>query len=582
MTWIQGRRVCSYLVGFAGLLAVGCAGGGSRDDGSYDLVILGGQVVDGTGAAWFLGDVGIRGDRIARMAPAGGLARAEARERIDARGMVVAPGFIDIQSQSYDPLLFGDGRQVSKVTQGVTTEILGEGWTTAPVNQYTLERTGTADSARTAVLRGFAGARGFDRWLRAMQGHGIGVNVGSMVGAETIRVYAMGQAMGAPSPAQLDTMRATARRAMEDGAFGVGSALIYPPGNYALTAELVEIAKAVAPYGGIYTTHMRSEGDRILEAMDEALTIGREGGVPVEIYHLKAAGRRNWTKERAMIAKIDSARAAGQDVAADMYVYTAGSTGLPAVLPPWVSAGGKRLANLVDPATRAKAHADMLVPVSSWENLGQLAGPEGVLILGLNKPENQRWVGKSLAEIASAQGKDWANAAIDLILSEGASGRERHEIPTVYSMMSEDNVKLELQQSWMKFGTDAFAADPDSSRDLIHPRAYGNFARILGRYVRDERVLTLEDAIRKMTSAVATRLSIPDRGLIRAGMHADLVVFDPDRIADLATYSEPHRVSVGVRDVLVNGQAVVREGRVTGAKPGRALRGPGYLPGGPP
>jgi dihydroorotase/N-acyl-D-amino-acid deacylase len=363
---------------------------------------------------------------------------------------------------------------------------------------------------------------------------------------------------------------------MLDGAFGFGSALIYPPGSYASTTELSEIAKAVAPYGGIYTTHMRSEGDHVLEAMDEALRIGRAGGVPVELYHLKAAGQRNWSKEHAMLAKIDSARAAGQDVSAGMYVYTAGSTGLPAVLPPWVSAGGKRIANLSDPATRARAHAEMLSDNTTWENLGQLAGPEGVLVLGASKSGNQKWVGKTLADVAKSQGKDWADAAIDLILADGASGRERHEIPTAYFMMSEDNVKLELQQPWLKFGTDAFGADPDSSRDLIHPRAYGNYARILGKYVREERVLPLEDAIRKMTSAATSRLSIPDRGLLRNGYYADIVLFDPLTIGDRATYTNPHQLSTGVRYVFVNGVAVVADGKVTGAKPGRALRGRGY------
>jgi N-acyl-D-amino-acid deacylase len=547
-----------------------------RASNAYDVVIGNGQIVDGSGNAWFYGDVGIRDGKIVKIAQAGSLPKTNARRFVDAKGLVVAPGFIDIQSQSYDQLLFGDGREVSKITQGITTEVLGEGWTTAPVNAKTMQRTAWTDAARLRVERSFMGEHGFGRWLDAMQAHGISVNVGSMLGAETARVYAMGQGMEAPTAAQLDTMRAVSRRAMKDGAFGVGTALIYPPGRYASTDELTELVKAAAPYGGIYTTHLRSEGDRVLEAMDEALRIGRNAGVPVEIYHLKAAGKRNWPKEQAMIAKIDSARAAGQDVSAGMYVYSAGSTGFPAVLPPWVSAGGKRLANLKDPATRARVKADMLSDASDWENMGQLSGPEGVLVLGVSKPENKKWMGKTLAAIAEAEHKDWPDAAIDLVLADEASGRERHEIPTAYFMMSEDNVKLELQQPWIKFGTDAFGADPDSSKDLIHPRAYGNFARILGKYVRDEKVIPLEDAVRKMTSATAARLSLRDRGLLREGFNADVVVFDPNTIADRSTYTEPHQLSTGVHYVFVNGVAVVADGKVTGAKPGRALRGPGY------
>jgi N-acyl-D-amino-acid deacylase len=571
-------KIRAALLFFALVYATPYDARGQKPDIPYDVVIGNGRIVDGSGNAWFYGDVAIKNGKIARITSAGVPNKSQARHFIDAKGLVVAPGFIDIQSQSYDQLLFGDGREVSKITQGITTEVLGEGWTTAPVNERTMQRTALTDTAHLRVERSFRGERGFARWLDAMQAHGIAVNVGSMLGAETVRVYAMGQTMEAPTAAQLDTMRAVVRRAMQDGAFGVGTALIYPPGRYASTEELTELVKAAAPYGGIYTTHLRSEGDRVLEAMDEALRIGHDAGVPVEIYHLKAAGKRNWSKERAMIAKIDSARAAGQDVSAGMYVYPAGSTGFAAVLPPWVSAGGKRLANLKDPATRARVKADMLSDASDWENMGQLSGPEGVLVLGVSKPENQKWMGKTLAAVAEAQQKSWADAAIDLIIADEASGRERHEIPTAYFMMSEDNVKLEISQPWIKFGTDAVGADPDSSRDLIHPRAYGNFPRILGKYVREDKVIPLEDAIRKMTSAAAARLSIKDRGLLREGYHADVVVFDAKTIGDRSTYTEPHQLSAGVRYVFVNGVAVVSDGKVTGAKPGRALRGPGARP----
>lgn len=555
-------------------LAVGCAP--RRPEGlapaaePFDLVITGGKIVDGTGSAWFYGDLAIRGGRIAAVTPRGMLRDAAAKERIDGSGLVVAPGFIDIQSHSRGAFLFGDGRVVSKVTQGITTEILGEGSTNAPLNSQMAGDLSRLPPERRAVVESFLGPHGFAAWLEAMERHGLSVNVGSFVGASTIREYVKGMSLGAASPSELDTMRALVRRAMEDGAFGVASALIYPPGNFASTDELVELAKAMAPYGGVYITHMRSEADQLLEAIDEAIEIGRRGGVPVEIYHLKAAGQRNWHKAPLAIARIDSARAAGIDVQANMYPYIAGSTGLSACLPPWASADGKLLDNLRDPQMREKIRAEVLQQTTEWENLCTLATPEGVLILGLQRPENQPYAGRRLSEIAALEGKHWLDAAIDLILSEGGG------IGTVYFMMSEDNVKLQLKQPWIKFGTDASGVDPDSAQGLTHPRAYGTFTRILGKYVREEKVLTLEDAIRKMTSAVATRLSLPDRGLLRPGFYADVVVFDPQTVSDRATFEQPHQLSVGIRHVFVNGVAVVRDGKHTGAKPGRALRGPGY------
>jgi dihydroorotase/N-acyl-D-amino-acid deacylase len=367
-------------------------------------------------------------------------------------------------------------------------------------------------------------------------------------------------------------MRAAVRRAMEDGAFGMASALIYPPNTFATTEELIEESRAMAPYGGIYISHMRSEADHLLEAVDEVIRISREGGVPGEIYHLKAAGTRNWSKEAPMIAKIDSARAAGIDVQANMYPYTAGATGLTSCLPPSYSAEGKLFDNLASADIRAKIHQEVAHPTSEWENLCELASPEGVLITNLRKPENQQYIGKRLAEIARMKNEDYLDAAMDLILSE------HNRVETTYFLMSEDNVKLQLRQPWMKIGTDAGGPDPDSVRALVHPRTFGNYPRILGLYVRDEKVIPLEDAVRKMTSAVATRLSIHDRGLLKPGMYADVVVFDPATIADRATYEQPKQLSVGVRDVWVNGVQVLRDGKHTGATPGRALRGPGYHP----
>ncbi len=534
----------------------------------YDLVLLNGRVVDGTGNSWFYGDVAIRNGRIAKVSPAGFLRNAPAAERIDAKGLVVTPGFIDIQSQSRAAFLTGDGKVVGKVSQGVTTEIMGEGWTNAPSNEKTA--TAERDTGRSAQGSKFEGPHGFDAWLKAMEQHGGSANFGSFVGAATIRQYVKGMAQGSPTPAETEAMQTLVRQAMEDGAFGVASALIYPPGSYATTRELTDMAKAMSPYGGVYITHMRSEADQLLEAIDEAIEIGRAGGVPVEIYHLKAGGRRNWDKARLAIAKIDAARAGGQDIGADMYPYVAGATGLTACLPPWTAADGKLFDNLADPKVRARIKAEIMSGTTDWENMGQLAGPEGVLIVGLEKPENKQFVGKRLSAIAELQKKDWMDAAMDLILSE------HRRVETVYFMMSEDNVKLQLRQPWMKIGTDAAGLDPTTAKDLAHPRAYGTYTKILGEYVRDQKVLTLEEAVRKMSSAVARRLSIQDRGLIQEGMYADIAVFDAGAVIDRATFEQPHQLSVGVRYVFVNGVAVIRDGRHTGAMPGKLVRGPGY------
>ena len=551
----------------AGVHATTVTGASAPADSSYDLVIANGRIVDGAGNAWFYGDVAIRGDRIVRIVRRGSQEQLSARRRIDATGMVVAPGFIDIQAGGN--YLSGDGRDVSKVTQGITTEIFGEAYTGAPISELSLA---DASPAAAASARRFMGPNGFDAWLRAMEAHGISPNVGSFVGASTLRQYAMGLRMGSATRAAMDAMRAAMRNAMEDGAFGLGTALIYPPGNFASTEELIEIAKAMAPYGGIYITHMRSEADKVLEGMDEALRIGREGGVPVEIYHLKAAGTANWSKEPAMIAKIDSARATGFDVQANMYPYTAGGTGLAACLPPSASADGKLFANIASDAPRARIRAEVAHPTSYWESLCEQATPQGVLITALRNPVNQQWSGHRLSEIAAGMGKDWLDTVMELLRTE------QRDIGTIYFLMNEDNVRQQLKQPWMKIGTDAGGSDPDSTKALVHPRSYGTYPRILGKYVRDEQLIPLEDAVRKMTGAVAERLLIADRGLLRPGMYADVVVFDPQRIQENSTYEKPLQLSTGMRVVLINGVEVVHDGRHTGAKPGRIVRGPGWRP----
>lgn len=533
------------------------------DPGAYDVVIQGGHVVDGTGNAWYPGDLAIRGDRIVAVARPGVLDEAPARQRIDASGMVVAPGFIDIQSHSRFAFLGGgDGRVVSKVTMGVTTEIMGESTTNAPSSPAMLEAAG-----RQAGVTQF---ETFGEWIEAMEAHGSSVNVGSFVGASTIRVVGMGMAMGAAGSPERRVMQQAVRQSMRDGAFGVASALVYPPGNFASTDELISINAAAAPFGGVYITHMRSEADNLLEAIDEAIEIGTEAGVPVEIYHLKAAGQRNWHKAALAVAKIDSARAAGIDLQANMYPYTAGGTGLDACFPPWASADGKLYENLADPEMRARIRAEMEVQTEPWEAFCSLATPEGTMLLGLNLPEHQTYRGWWLSDIAEDMGKDWIATAMDIVLAE------RQRVSTMYFLMSEENVAMQLQQPWIKFGTDAGGMDPTTATGLAHPRAYGTFTRILGKYVREESVLHLEDAVRKMTSAVATRLKIRDRGLLEEGYYADVVVFDPETVADHATYDEPHQLSTGVRHVLVNGVAVVEDGEHTGAMPGRAVYGPGW------
>jgi N-acyl-D-amino-acid deacylase len=538
--------------------------------GPYDVIIANGRVVDGTGNPWYYADVAIRRDRIALVAPPHALDGATAARRIDAHGLVVTPGFIDMQGQSAESFVHGDGRAISKITQGVTSEILGEGDTPAPANANVFAFASPGDSAMTRAMHSFGGEHGFGAWLDEMQRHGVSVNVGSYLGAETVRIYAMGSAPGAPSAAQLDTMRKVVRDAMRDGAFGVASALIYPPGSYAETPELIEMARAMSPYHGTYITHMRSEGDSLLEATDEAMRIGRDGGVPVIIYHLKAAGPSNWSKEPALLAKIDSARAAGQDVTATMYPYPASSNGLASCVPPYVSANGKLLENLRDPAKRPLIAREMNDASLGITADCQGISPDKIMVVGFSKPEFRKYEGKRLSEIAQAMGVSWQDAVIDILLAGESPGR-------VTFSMDEANVVMQLKKPWVMIGTDAEAWNPaDSLQGLTHPRAYGSYPRILGRYVREQKVLTLEDAVRKMTSLPADRLGLRERGQLRAGFFADIVILDPATVIDRATYDRPHQISAGIRDVFVNGVAVVSDGAVTGAKPGKAVRGAGW------
>jgi N-acyl-D-amino-acid deacylase len=535
----------------------------------YDLVISNGRVYDGAGNPWSYDDIAVRGDRIVRIAAPGSLRNVPATRHIDATGLAVAPGFIDIQGQSEDAFLTGDGRVVSKITQGITTEILGEGTTPAPLNAEMYAARMAGDTAGARIRASFVGEHGFAHWLDAMHAHGTAPNVGSFLGAATVRRYAKGTAEGPADSAELDTMRAVTRRAMNDGAFGVGSALIYPPGAYASTEELIEIAKAMAPYGGVYITHMRSEGDRVIEATAEALRIGREGGVPVEIYHLKVAGQRNWPKAAHVVAMIDSARRAGQDVGATMYPYTAGQTSLASCLPPSAAANNKLLDNLRDPATRTRIKAAMLSGQAGGESLCDLATAHGTMVVGFRDSTLKKYEGLRLDEIAAQMGgnRDWQDALIDLTIAENAN------LGGIFFLASDENLRMQLKQPWIVIGTDADGWSPDSTHgEIVHPRTYGTYPRLLGQLSRDEGLMPLEEVIRKSTSAVAQRLGIQDRGLLREGMKADIVVFDPATVADRATYVTPHVIAAGVNEVIVNGVAVVADGKVTGAKPGAIVR----------
>jgi N-acyl-D-amino-acid deacylase len=540
---------------------------------TYDLVITNARIVDGTGNPYYYGDIGMRGDRIATIAPRGALVDATTREKVDAGGLVASPGFIDIQSHSWTSLLFADGRVIGKVAQGVTTEILGEATTPAPSNARldSLYMGGDTDDAlMLAHVKTFRGEHGFGQWLAAMEKHGISVNAGSYLGATTVRGYAMGQAEGTPSTAQVDTMRAVVKRAMTDGAFGISSALIYPPGSYADTDELIEMAKAMAPLHGTYITHMRSEEGKLLNAMDEAIRIGKDGGVPVVIYHFKAAGQRNWPLAAPAIAKVDSARAAGQDVKATMYPYPASGNNLSSCIPGWVHADGKLLERLQDTSLKARIRREMIDTVASASRYCQDNPPSAYQISGFKTPEWKQFEGKRLNVIASALRMDWVDAVIALTIGE------KNTLGKVSFGMSEDNVSAMMSRPWVVIGSDAGGVDPDTTTALVHPRAHGTFARVLGRYSRMGRLFTLEEAVRKMTWSTAQILGLRDRGLLKEGSFADIVIFDPATVTDRATFEKPHQLSVGVRDVFVNGVGVWRNNKHTGATPGRAVYGAGW------
>ena len=533
----------------------------------YDVVLRNGLIVDGSGSAPKRGDVAIKGDSIAAV---GDLGAARGKQEIDVHGMAVTPGFINMLSWAVDSLIV-DPRSQSDIRQGVTLEVFGEGDSMGPLTQAmkddALKHQGDIKYPIDWTTLG--------EYLDGLTRRGTSTNVASFVGATTVRVHEIGYADRPPTPEELARMKDLVRQAMREGALGVGSALIYAPAFYAKTPELIELSRAASEYGGMYISHMRSEGNRLEEAVDELITIAREAHVPAEIYHLKAAGEQNWPKMESVIRRVNEARASGVRVSADMYTYTAGATGLDAMMPPWVQEGGfdKWRERLQDTSLRDRLVHEMSTPTDAWENLYLLAGSaDRVLLTGFRNDALKPLTGKTLAEVARMRGKSPEETAMDLVVED------QSRVDTVYFLMSEDNVRREIALPWVSFGSDAASPAPEGVflKSNVHPRTYGNFARVFAKYVRDEHVLTLQDAVRKLTSLPATNMKLDRRGLLAPGYFADIVVFDPSTIQDHATYEKPHQFATGVADVFVNGVQVLRDGEHTGATPGRVVRGPGY------
>lgn len=533
----------------------------------YEFIIRNGEIYDGSGQQSFSGDLAINADTIAAI---GDLSDARGQKEVDAKGMAVAPGFINMLSWAVESLI-EDGRAISDLKQGVTLEVFGEGWSMGPLN----ESMKTEQKKSQSDIKYDITWTTLDEYLNYLTEQGISPNVASFVGATTVRIHELGYEDRRPTGEELERMKDLVRDAMEDGALGVGSSLIYAPAFYADTEELIALAEAAAEYNGMYISHMRSEGDRLLESLDELITISAEAGVPAEVYHLKMAGKSNWNKYDDAVQKIDSARAAGLQITTDMYTYTAGATGLDAAMPPWVQEGGfgawrERLQN---PDTRSRVAEEMKDPDAEWENLMQGAGsPDKILLVDFRNDSLRYLTGKTLAEVSEMRGTSPEETAMDLVVQDSS------RVGTVYFLMSEENVKKQLALPWMSFGSDGAAPAPEGVflNSNPHPRSYGNFARLLGKYVREEQVISLEEAVHKLTSLPASNLKINKRGALKAGNYADIVIFDPDSIQDKATFENPHRLAEGVQHVWVNGRQVLKSGKHTGAMPGRVVRGPGY------
>ncbi len=532
-----------------------------------DVILRGGTIYDGSGGSPMVGDVAILADNIVAV---GDIGRATAPLEIDVTGLAVAPGFINMLSWATESLI-EDGRGLSDIVQGVTLEVFGEGMSMGPLN----------DAMKRRMVDEQGDIRFDIEWttlgeyLEYLERKGVSPNVASFLGATTARIHEIGYEDREPTPAELDRMRALVRQAMEEGALGIGSSLIYAPAFYAKTPELIALAAEAAPFGGMYISHMRSEGNALLEAVDELITIAREAGVPAQIYHLKAAGQANWPKMDEVIARVEAARAEGLHITADMYTYTAGATGLDAAMPPWVQEGGLQTwrRRLQDPAIRRRVLQEMRTPTDAWESLYLLAGsPERVLLVAFKQDSLKYLTGRTLASVAADRGKSPEEVAMDLVVADDS------RVGTVYFLMSEDNVKKQIALPWVSFDSDEAAPAPEGVflKSNNHPRAYGNFARLLGKYVREERVIPLEEAVRRLTSLPATNLKLRRRGALEPGHFADVVVFDPQTITDHATFDQPHQLATGMVHVFVNGVHVLNNGEHTGATPGRVVRGPGW------
>jgi N-acyl-D-amino-acid deacylase len=535
----------------------------------FDLVITNGHIIDGTGSPWYSGDLGIRGGRVAAI---GNLSAASRSRTIDAHSMVVAPGFIDMLGQSELTILV-DPRLPSKIYQGITTEITGEGGSVAPLNDAIIQ----ADKTTYDHYHFTPDWRTLRQYFTRLEKQGMGINLATYVGATQVRRMVLGDDDKQPTPAQLEQMKELVRQAMRDGAVGVSTSLEYAPAPYAKSEELIALAGEASKFGGIYATHMRSESDAVLDGIDEALRIGREGHLPVEIWHIKVAGKANWGRMPEVVAKINLARAQGMDVSANTYAYTAWSNGLSAFVPAWAHDGGdaKLIERLKDPTTRARIRKDLLTPSKDWDNEWQeISGPQDVLICAVQNPKLLLLQGKTLAEVAKLWTKDPMDALFDLLIEDNAFTEV-----AVFGM-SEPDVVLALQQPWVSLDNDSSGTSPDGilGQEHPHPRAYGTFPRILRKYVREEKNLTPEDAIRKFSSLPAQRMRLADRGVLKAGMWADVVIFDPATVRDLATFENPNQLSEGMEYVLVNGIPVIDRGKMTGAKPGKVLRAAGYVP----